>query len=145
MTAKTEMMQAHEAMASVLDAKLKDMPEWRAFRAIDRALIALETERPAAPRIAPVIRRITPQSATAIPSYVDLTLKAIEEKSQPITTPDLMAFIGQRRQLGSDPEKAKINVISSLSKAKPVKSVLWQGGRAWWYADRAVPKRETAA
>ena len=57
MTAKTELMQAHEAMAAVLDAKFSTLPEWKAFRAIDRALLALETESttrenstPAAPR-----------------------------------------------------------------------------------------------
>jgi hypothetical protein len=37
------MMQAHEAMARVLDAKLANMPEWQAFRAIDRALLALDS------------------------------------------------------------------------------------------------------
>ncbi|HXL69522.1 MAG TPA: hypothetical protein VN930_12300, partial [Xanthobacteraceae bacterium] len=45
-TAKSETMQAREAMAAVLDAKIGNMPEWKAFRAIDRALLALETEQP---------------------------------------------------------------------------------------------------
>ncbi len=42
-TAKSEMMQAHDAMAAVLESKIGAMPEWKAFRAIDRALLALDT------------------------------------------------------------------------------------------------------
>jgi hypothetical protein len=44
---------------------------------------------------------------------------------------------------GGDPAKAKIVVQSSLSKDKRFKSVPWEGKRAWWYADRPIPKRES--
>ena len=59
-TAKDEMMHAHEAMAAVLDAKLGALPEWKAFRAIDRALLALDTisvPMPAAQRSLDISRR----------------------------------------------------------------------------------------
>jgi hypothetical protein len=142
MTAKSEMIQAQEAMAAVLDAKFSNVPEWKAFRAINRALFALETEQVAAPK-ASVERRIISPTATALPSYVSLTLRAIDEGGQPVTTPKLMEFIAKHRQLG-DPEKAKISVTSSLSKDKRIKSIIWEGGRAWWEASKPIPKKETA-
>lgn len=136
MSAKTEMTKAHEAMAAVLDAKLADVPEWQAFRAIDRALLALETERPDA---RPLKINPAPRSARIL-SYTALTAKALEETGKPITTPLLVQFIGQRRPLDGNPEKAKVNITSSLSKDDRFKSIPWDGGRAWWYADRPVPK-----
>jgi hypothetical protein len=143
MTAKSEMMQAHEAMATVLDAKFSNVPEWRAFRAIDRALLALETERPNGAK-AEHPERIRRPVEGAPASYVSLALKAMEEGKLPVPTLRLMEFIGKRRTLDADPERAKVNVISSLSKNKQIKSVPWEGGKAWWYADRAVPKKEMA-
>jgi hypothetical protein len=143
MSAKSEMMKAHEAMATVLDAKFANVPEWQAFRSIDRALLALETEQVASapPQNAqnkPTLRILT------MPSYTALTARVLDETGLPITTPKLVNFISQHRKLGDDPEKAKINITSSLSKTDRFKSIPWEGGRAWWYADRPVPKKETA-
>jgi hypothetical protein len=139
MNAKTELLKAHEAMSSVLDAKLKDMPEWQAFRAIDRALIALESEQVPAPKrsVYQTLQKIAP-----MPSYVSLTMKALNERGRPITTPALMDFIGKHRALGDDPEKAKINVTSTLSKDDRFRSIPWKGGRAWWWSDKEVPIEE---
>jgi hypothetical protein len=136
--AKSEMMRAHEAMATVLDAKFSNLPEWKAFRAIDRALLALEAVKAVAPQV--TVKRSLPRVVLHEP-YVSLTLKAMEQGNQPVTTPKLMEFIGQHRPLGDDLARAKINVTSSLSKDKRIKSVPWEGGSAWWYADRPVPKK----
>ena len=139
-TAKSEMMLAHEAIAAALDAKIGNMPEWKAFRAVDRALLALDTEQP--PTINP-----SPQTARKVringgqPSYMSLADQALTESGKPVTTTKLMEFIGKRRVLSSgDPAKAKIVVQSSLSKDKRFKSVPWEGTRAWWYADKPLPK-----
>ena len=35
-----DLMEAREAMAAVLDAKFPEMREWKAFRTIDRLLLA---------------------------------------------------------------------------------------------------------
>jgi hypothetical protein len=148
MTAKTELMQAHEAMAAVLDAKFSNVPEWKAFRAIDRALLALEKESGA--HAAPVA---TLPARTRIrlnglggekPSYTALTVMALKERGKPIPTPQLMEYIGARRTLDADAERAKVTVTSSLSKSPHIKSVPWEGGRAWWFADRPAPKNESA-
>jgi hypothetical protein len=142
MTAKTELMQAHETMAMVLDAKFSNVPEWKAFRAIDRALLALEIERggdaPARPR--PRLNGHSDQPA----SYTALTGMALEERGKPIPTPKLMEFIGARRMLDTNAKRAKTTVTSTLSKSPHYKSVPWEGGSAWWYADRPVPKNESA-
>lgn len=147
MTAKTELMQAHEAMAAVLDAKFSNVPEWKAFRAIDRALLALETESGARHVMAaPAPRFRTPSNGHGVerPSYTALTDAALQEKGKPISTPQLMEFIGARRKLDSDADRAKVTVTSTLSKSPHFRSVPWEGGRAWWFADRAVPKNKSA-
>jgi hypothetical protein len=141
MTAKTELMKAHETMAAVLDGKFSHVPEWKAFRSIDRALLALETEHAAAGNGA---QRAVPRHRERIgqpPSYMSLADKALTETGKPITTDNLMTYIAQHRALsGGDAAKAKIVVQSSLSKDKRFRSVPWEGKRAWWYTDRAVPK-----
>jgi hypothetical protein len=149
MTAKTELMQAHEAMAAVLDAKFSTVPEWKAFRAIDRALMALETESgaQAAPAETPRPRMRVPLndiSGQERPSYTGLTMMALKERGKPIPTPQLMEFIAARRALDPDAERAKVTVTSTLSKSPHIRSVPWEGGRAWWYADRPAPKSESA-
>jgi hypothetical protein len=148
MTAKTELMQAHEAMAAVLDAKFSNVPEWKAFRAIDRALLALETESGAgATPLSPPRKRIRVRlngHGDEKPSYTGLTMMALKERGRPIPTPQLMEFIRARRALDPDAERAKVTVTSTLSKSPHIKSVPWEGGRAWWFADRPVPKNETA-
>jgi hypothetical protein len=130
-------------MMALLDAKLANMPEWKAFRAIDRALLsASDADRGEGG--APVHRvrpRLNGHGQT--PSYTALTDMALKERGKPIPTPLLMAFIGSRRMLDPDAERAKVTVTSTLSKSPLFKSVPWEGGRAWWYADRPTPK-ETA-
>jgi hypothetical protein len=141
MTAKSELMQAHEAMAAVLDAKFSQVPEWKAFRAIDRALLALEAELPIVTLDTPVHFSRKKQEL----SYNSLTEMALKQLGRPVTTPQLMAFIGARRDLDPDPKKAKINITSSLSKSSQFENIDWDGGTAWWYAGRPPPKKETAA
>jgi hypothetical protein len=134
-TAKDEMMQAHEAMARVLDAKLANMPEWQAFRAIDRALLALESINE--PRISSPLPR---QRINGAPeSYTVLTGKALEESGQPIATPKLIEFIGKHRNLEGDIKKIKVSISTALSKDARYKSVAWGNGRGWWFADRPLP------
>lgn len=139
-TAKEEMMQAHEAMAKVFDAKWSNMPEWQAFRAIDRALLALDlasTPKPASPILPLPKARI---NNGPVP-YVTLAFNALTEAGKPVPTPKLMEYIGQHRELG-DLDKAKVNVTSSLSKDERFKSVEWANGRAWWLVGRPIPKTD---
>ena len=147
MTAKNaegEMMEAHEAIAAALDAKIGNMPEWKAFRAVDRALLALKATHPPAAKTAPQVVRKRRINGATIP-YMTLADQALTETGKPITTNKLMEYIGQRRTLSSDdPAKAKIVVQSSLSKDKRFRSVPWDGSRAWWYVDKPIPKKETA-
>jgi hypothetical protein len=141
--AKDEVIQARNAAFAALDSKIGNMPEWRIFRHLDRALLALEEDQSAQPPTLPV----TPRPRTRLhlngahPSYMSLADRALTEAGKPLRTDKLMQFIGQHRPLSSgDPAKAKIVVQSSLSKDKRFKSVPWEGKRAWWYVDRPVPK-----
>jgi len=143
-SAKDEMLSAHEAMAAVLDVKLKNVPEWQAFRAIDRALVALGTEQSVAPASPAPLQRIERVRLNGAPvPYMTLVSQALTEAGKPVTTSKLMEYITRHRHF-DDLDKGKIVVQSSLSKDKRFKSVPWEDGRAWWYADRQIPKKETA-
>ena len=127
---------------TLLDSRLANMPEWKAFRAIDRALRGRDADRAERDALVHrVRRRLNGHGQT--PSYTALTDMALKERGKPIPTPLLLAFIGSRRALDPDADRAKVTVTSTLSKSPLFKSVLWEGGRGWWYADRPVPK-ETA-
>jgi hypothetical protein len=140
MTAKTELMKAHETMAAVLDAKFSNVPEWKAFRSIDRALLALEVEQATAtPKNGGQFFRHRVRIGKPL-SYMSLANQALTETGKPIRTNDLVDYIARHRPLSGDPAKARIVIQSSLSKDKRFKSVPWEDKRAWWYADRAVPK-----
>ena len=148
-----DLLRAREDLALALDAKLKDLPEWRAMRAIDRAIAALAANPFLSPSRVPVRPLVPPrrqvggESATGstprlYPTYTALARSFIEFKSAPITTPELIEFIGKNRPLHPDPEKAKVNITSTLSKDKEFVSIPWEGGRAWWLSDRTLPVRE---
>jgi hypothetical protein len=149
MTDKDTLFQARNDMLAVLDEKLANMPEWRAFRAMDRALGAMSEAPAPEPNLdhgpvnqQRVIRRRgrTPD----VPTYVELALKAVEAKGSPLPTPDIIEFITQRRPVDPDSEKARINIQSGLSRDKRIKSIPWRGGRAWWFADRKAPHVNSA-
>jgi hypothetical protein len=139
-SAKEEMMQAHEAMAKVLDAKLANTPEWQAFRAIDRALLALDLASAPTPPL-----RILPPPKSRINKgptpYVTLAERALTEAGKPLPTPKMIEYIGKYRELG-DIEKAKVNITSSMSKDERFKSVEWANGRAWWLVGKPIPKTD---
>jgi hypothetical protein len=140
MSTKTELLEAHQAMVALLDAKFSHINEWKAFRAIDRALVA-ELQQVPAEGPGP---RSPKQPDTQPLSYVGLTERALQEGGRPISTGPLVEFIGRHRDLGSDLERAKINISTSLSKSAKIKNIPWGGGRAWWYADQPAPKDQTA-
>jgi hypothetical protein len=136
-SAKIAMIKAHKALAAVLDAKLGNMPEWAAFRDLDRELLAGEPEPPK-----PIQHRVRPRLNGAQPSYMSLANRALTEAGKPIPTADMVEYISRHRTL-RNPALAKIVIQSSLSKDKRFESIPWEGRRAWWFTDRPVPK-ETA-
>jgi len=141
-TAADEMMAAREAIAAALDAKIGNMPEWQAFRAADRALLALALSQPSASKSIPIPRpRLRINDGAPIP-YMTLADKALTEADKPLTTAEVVDYIGKHRPLPNPPgdrQRVKITIQSSLSKDERFRSVPWQGGRAWWYANRPVP------
>jgi hypothetical protein len=141
MTPKDDLSQARNDMLLVLDEKLAQMPEWRAFRAMDKALWAMSA-MPTTPKPngaeQPTPRRRT--RTEGIPSYGALAIEAIDTKGVPLPTAEIVRFIGTRRELDTDQEKARVNIQSGLSRDKKIRSISWRGGRAWWHANRSVPK-----
>ena len=136
MNAKSEMLAARDAIAKALDAKLANVPEWSALRAVDRAITAYDEEHASVVTSTRVIGALA--RPLRMPSYADTALKMIEDSRKPVTTPALMAFLTKQRDLG-DIDKAKVNVTSSLSKDSRLRSIRWAGGSAWWHANRSPP------
>jgi hypothetical protein len=140
-SAKEEMMQAHEAMAKVLDAKLANLPEWQAFRAIDRALLAIDLAASEPKNGLRILPPPKPRISHGPVPYVTLAFNCLTEAGKPVTTPKLIEYVAKHRELG-DLEKAKVNITSSLSKDERFKSVEWANGRAWWLVGHPVPKTD---
>lgn len=138
MSTKDNLLQAHQTMIAVLDHKFQNVPEWKAFRAIDKALFDFIE----APSAAASNGGGSPRSArTASPlSYVELGIEALNEAGEPVTTAKMIEFISARREISADRDRARVTIGSSFSKSDRLKNVSWRGDRAWWHANRAVPK-----
>jgi hypothetical protein len=127
-------------MLLVLDARMGKLPEWRAFRALDSAIAALEGRTPRGPLQA----ESTPaqeagQLRGSEGSYVELALQLLNTRGEPVASGEIFEFIRARRDLGEDAGRARRSIQTALSKDRRVRSVSWRGGRSWWYADRDLP------
>jgi hypothetical protein len=148
MGAKTDLLQAREEMLSILDEKLFKMPEWKAFRAMDRALAALPDDA----RPQPMSNGAAPTPSTrererrrrGDNTYAGLALEAIRIAGIPLPIDDIVSFIGARRKLGDDIAKVRIAIGSGLSRDKRLQFITWFGGKGWWPHDRDMPQKESA-
>lgn len=141
MNARDEIKLARAQLAEALDARLAGDPLWKAFRAMDRALDSLEQSH--VPKTQPYVLD-TGRTVHLVPTYNVLAKQVILDAGRPVPTSEIMEFIRRHRKLSADPEKAKVNVTSSLSKDKRFKSVPWENGRAWWYGNEPPPKSGAA-
>jgi hypothetical protein len=136
MSSRDDLLEAQSAMLAVLDEKLKDMPEWRAFRAMEKFITAIGNsvesgESPASPQ--------HPEREKL--SYGDLGHLVLSEAGKPLATPEMLAAVARRR--GVDPEEKKAVISTALSKDERIENIRWGNGRAWWLVGRALPT-ETA-
>jgi hypothetical protein len=138
-----ELIQARDDLLAILDEKLKNVPEWRVFRFLDKQVMDSQAISGATGAVESRKQRGRGRRRAGF-SYVDLGLEAMEITGAPVTTPEMVDFISARRKLVSDPKKARINIQSALSKDERIRSVPWRGGRAWWYANREPPRDESA-
>jgi hypothetical protein len=139
-----DLIEAHEAMAAVLDAKFPHLKEWTAFRAINRLLIASLEKPPAASARAPTGKRVRARLHEDAPvPYMTLAANALTDSKKPITTPALMEYVAAHRTITGDPKKARIVVQSSLSKDERFRSIPWESGRAWWWSDKPIPANDS--
>jgi len=133
MSSKSELWEARSDLMSALDEKLRNLPEWRAFRAIDRLAFAAISPAESKPG-----KKRGRKSAGR--SYGDLGVAAIKSAAAPQPTNTIMEYVIARRGMGSDPKKAKTNVQSALSRDSRIESIPWHGGRAWWLVGLEPPK-----
>jgi len=137
MDVREQLIGARGALQKAVDRALEEMPEYKALQRVEEALAALDAtspggERPTEPD----------QFDRSNLSYANLAIQALRHTGQPMTTPEIIGYIARFRQIASDPEKAKINVSSALSKEEGLVNLAWKGGRAWWLRREQIPKRE---
>ena len=131
---KAELEKSRSELLAVLDEKLKNMPEWRAFRAINRAYVALiSANGPKVPE------RRNGASESFGTTYADLGLRLMTELGRPVPTLEAIQYLRAHRGLPADEERAKNIISSAFSHDERIESVPWHGGRAWWFANREVP------
>jgi hypothetical protein len=138
MSTKDNLLQAHKSMIAVLDHKFQNVPEWKAFRAIDKALLDL-IEAPSTATSNGSVAKRSPRVSSKL-SYLQLGIEALNAAEEPLTTVKMIEFISARREIPGDLDHVKRNIVSTFSKSSGLKSVPWRGGRAWWHVTRPVPK-----
>jgi hypothetical protein len=155
MSAEQDIIQAREEMATILDQKLSDMTEWKAFRAMDKAIAALKAinmtlERMADGELPPDLaaRNGTLVRKPRVPrseSYAALAIQAINREGRPLHIDNIVAFIAGARGLSlEEGEQLKVAIGSGLSRDRRLRSVVWHGGRGWWYSNQELPQKESA-
>jgi len=73
-------------------------------------------------------------------SYSDLALQAITEAKTPLSTPEIIAFVRQHRELPENLERRTIvSITSSFSHDERLKNIHWGDGRRWWHKDQPPP------
>jgi hypothetical protein len=132
---KAEVAKSLAEMLGVLDEKFKNSPEWRAYRALQRAYAAMDTSPPR-PQAA---ERGNGADDSLSNSYADIGLRAMGKLGRPIPTLEAIQLIRSVRDLPGDEERAKNIVSSAFSHDERIASVSWNGGRAWWHANRTGP------
>jgi hypothetical protein len=134
---KEELKKSRDELLAVLDGKLRDLPEWRALRAVDGALHAINGAS------VPSKDASHSDDSKDSMSYPSIALRHLDSIGHPLTTAELVEYIGSQREIPSDPEKAKINIGSSFSKDDRLRNIHWRGGRAWWITDRSMPRMQS--
>jgi hypothetical protein len=133
---RADLIRGRNAMMVVLDAKLKDMPEWQALRAMDRILASMEGR----PAVNGSGESVTPRRRMRVKaSYVDLAVEAIKRSGKPIPVSDIVSFITTERGI-KDADSVRVNIQSALSRDNRVESIHWSGGRGWWITGREAPE-----
>lgn len=134
MTDKAELIQARNEMMALLDEKLKNVPEWRAFRIMDKAISAMD--RP--PSVHVGLNGDAVARWRARSSYGDLAVEFIEHERRPSSTTEVVAYVATKRN--RNPDDIRINIQSALSRDERLESIAFSGTRAWWFKGREVPK-----
>jgi hypothetical protein len=133
MDPKEQLIQARNALQGAVDRALAGLPEWRALESVERAIEELEKARK--PQ-----KQNGEEGTLQSESYTNLAIRALREAGVPLSTPKIIEYIGRFRSVSSDPERAKINISSALSKDDRLQSLGWREGRAWWLAGEKPPK-----
>lgn len=130
MSEESPLLELRDQLRAKVDAKMQEMPEFRQLTALEELIS--KTAAPA--EVAPLDSGVSKKQ-----SIVALAMAYIARTGEPQPTRVLVPHIDSVKNFG-DPKKAKVNVVSALSKDPRVKSVQWHKEPMWWLADKPLPK-----
>ena len=87
---------------------------------------------------------ITHRQSTPKLTVEGLAVAFVRRAGEPKPLREVFDYIQSIRQF-DDPKKARINVVSLLSKGKQLRSVQWKGEHAWWFKNEPLPKEFPSA
>lgn len=125
--------------AKTLERALEAMPEFRRLKVIQKALADLAAIGAGKNVIADTFKLTLPSKLAS--SINQAAGFALEEVGYPLSTQELLkATPRYGRTVGG--QNPATNLSNSLSSDKKFQSVPWDGGRAWWFANRPVPQSQ---
>jgi len=110
---------------------MRDVPEYRQLVALDEVIATGE-----APGI-PGLSAIEPPAPRQ--TIEGLALAAVRKAGVPLHIDVLLDEIDRVKKF-PDRARARINVVSALSKGKAMRSVKWRGEYAWWPQGERLPE-----
>jgi hypothetical protein len=135
MSEESPLIELRDQLRAAVEAKMQQLPEYRQLKALEEMLAGV---KPAANQV--VIELPSGNAQTVI----GLAKAFIAKAGEPKPTREIVPYVDSVKKFG-DPKRAKINVVSALSKAKKhFKSVPWKGEPMWWLADKPLPKERDA-
>jgi len=117
-----------------IERRLEASPDYRRLKVLRKTLAELVAIG-ATPRASTVTYGGGEPRPLSVPSAV---IMALDEAGAPLSTRNLLEEVEKRgKRVGG---QTPVNTLSNtLSQDPRFKSVIWNGGRGWWFTDRALP------
>jgi len=115
--------------------KVEASPDYRRMLALRAAIAKMEAPVPTIGAASPPLGK---------PTIEGLAAAFVRRAGEPKPIREVFDYIHGVRKFPF-PKKARVNVVSALSKGKALRSVTWNGEAAWWLAGEPLPKDNSAS
>jgi hypothetical protein len=136
MTSLDTLRELHAELKAKVDIALDAMPEYRQMRALEEVIVKMETITGSA-----VQAMKAAASEPATHTVQGMASTVIRRAGEPLPLQRIFEYVDGIKKF-PDKKKARVNVVSVLSKGKMLKAVHWRGQHAWWFANEPLPKEQ---